>query len=110
MKSTQHQNDEYSMKIPKSFTINSQLVRVVTVDKLPGESFGNFDAVLNTITLADRVAHDDTIYELTEDQKLNTFFHEMLHAFQWYSKGEFSEQESSTYASYLVEFFKSMEQ
>lgn len=96
------------MRIPTKFTINTQPITVLFVDTLPDEKFGEFDAVLNTITIANRVKHNDTTYELTEAQRLNTFFHEVLHAFQWYSTGEFSEQESCTYASYLVEFLKSI--
>lgn len=96
------------MKIPKKFTINSQEIKIELVDTLPDQNFGEYCCITDTIKLATHVKDDDgTIYPLTEEQIENTLWHEVLHAFQWHSKGEYSEEESNTYAGYLLEFFKS---
>lgn len=95
------------MKIPEKFTINSQEITVESWDTLPDQKFGEYCCITNKIKLARHVKDDDgTIIPLKEEQILNTFIHELLHAFQWHSKGDFSEEESSTYAGYFVEFLK----
>ena len=96
------------MKIPEKFTINGQEIIVELLDTLPNQKFGEYCCITDKIKLAKRVKDDDgTAISLKEEQMENTFWHEVLHAFQWHSKGDFSEAESSTYAGYLLEFFKS---
>lgn len=96
------------MNIPKKFTINSQEVKIELVETLPDRDFGLYDCVTDTIKIATHVKTDEgTLHKLTDEQIDNTAWHEVLHAFQWHSKGEFSEEESNTYAGYLIEFFKS---
>lgn len=96
------------MKIPEKFTINSQEITVELVDTLPDQNFGEYCCITDKIKLATNVKDDDgTVIPLKEEQIENTFWHELLHAFQWHSKGDYSEEESNTYAGYLVEFFKS---
>ena len=96
------------MKIPEKFTINSQEITVELLDTLPDQKFGEYCCITDKIKLARNVKDDDgTVIPLKEEQIENTFWHELLHAFQWRSKGDFSEEESSTYAGYLIEFFKS---
>ena len=96
------------MKIPEKFTINSQEITVEMVDILPNQKFGEYNCITDKIQLATNVKDDDgIIIQLKEEQIQNTFWHELLHVFQWHSNGDFSEQESNTYAGYLVEFFKS---
>ena len=96
------------MKIPEKFTINLQEVKIEIVDTLPDQKFGEYNCITDTIKVAKYVKDDDgTIHPLKEEQMENTFWHELLHAFQWHSKGDFFEEESNTYAGYLLEFFKS---
>ena len=98
------------MKIPEKFTINSQEVKIEIVDTLPDQKFGEYNRTTDTIKVAKHFKDDDgTVIPLKEEQIENTFWHELLHAFQWHSKGDYSEEESNTYAGYLVEFFKSSE-
>ena len=96
------------MKIPEKFTINLQEVKIEIVDTLPDQKFGEYNCITDTIKVAKYVKDDDgTIRPLKEEQIENTFWHELLHTFQWHSKGEFFEEESNPYAGYLLEFFKS---
>lgn len=96
------------MRIPEKFTVNSQEIKIELVDTLPDQNFGEYCCITDTIKLATHVKDDDgTVYSLTEEQIENTLFHEVLHSFQWHSKGDYSETESNTYAGYLLEFFKS---
>lgn len=95
------------MRIPEKFTINSQEITIELVNTLPDQNFGEYCCVTDKIKLATHVNDDGTVIPLKEEQIENTFWHELLHVFQWHSKGDFSEEESNTYAGYLLEFFKS---
>ena len=96
------------MKIPEKFTINSQEIKIEIVDIIADGLFGQYNSLTDTIKIDEYVRNEDgDKIKLTEEQMLNTFFHELLHVFQWHSKGDTSETESSTYAGYFVEFIKS---
>lgn len=95
--------------IPSEFTICSQRIKVEVVEQIPDNSYGYFDSTICTIRIAKKIlGSDNTLIDLTVDQIQNTMWHEILHVFQWFSKNETSEQEASTYAGYLCEFFKTM--
>lgn len=96
------------MKIPEKFTINSQEIKIELVDRLSEQNFGEFNCITNVIKIAECVEDDNKdLVKLKDEQILNTLMHEILHAYQWYSSGEFNETQSNTYASYFVEFLKS---
>ena len=95
------------MFIPKQFTINDQVIRVEIVDKLEGSKYGDYNDVKELIRISKTIEIDKEIINLSEDQILNTFFHEVFHAFQFHSKGEYSESEASSYAGMMVELVKS---
>lgn len=45
---------------------------------------------------------------LTEDQITNTFWHELIHCFQFYFDNSYSEAQSQVYANFMCEYFKSV--
>lgn len=96
------------MKIPEKFTINSQEIKIELVDRLSDQDFGEFNCITNVIKIAECVEDDNkNLIKLKDEQILNTLIHEILHAYQWYSSGEYNEAQSNTYAGYFVEFLKS---
>lgn len=96
------------MKIPEKFTINTQEITVEIVDQLQDQRFGEYNSITDTIRIAKCIKNDDgEVIKLKEEQILNSFFHELLHVFQWHCTGDTSETESSTYAGYFIEFIKS---
>lgn len=96
------------MHIPEKFTINTQEIKIEQVDSLPDQEFGKYNTITDVIKIATCVKDDEgTLVKLTEEQILNTLFHEVLHAFQWYATGDTDEIQSSTYAGYILEFLKS---
>ena len=74
------------MNLPKKFTINTQEITVEMVDYIEDSKFGKFDPVLNLITVATKIKRDNEIFNLTTDQIWNTFFHELIHAWQCHRK------------------------
>lgn len=96
------------MRIPEKFTINTQEIKIEIVDTLPDQNFGEYHCVTDTIKLATHIKDDEgNLVRLTEEQILNTLFHEILHAFQWHATGDTDEIQSNTYAGYIIEFLKS---
>lgn len=70
------------MRIPEKFTINSQEITVELVNTLPSQNFGEYCCITDKIKLATNVKDDDgTVIPLKEEQIENTFWHELLHAF-----------------------------
>lgn len=95
------------MKLPSEFTINGQVVKVQQVYKLPDPDFGQYSCITDTIKVAMNIEDDDkNIVKLTDEQILNSFYHELIHAFQWHSTGEYDETQANTIAGYIIEFLK----
>ena len=63
----------------------------------------------NTITLAKTVELEDkTVINLTEDQITNTFWHELIHCFQFYFDNGYNEAQSQVYANFMCEYYNSI--
>lgn len=98
------------MKIPKSFTCFGNEIKIEFVDKTYNNTYGNFCDVTNVIQIA-KVINVEHVgdFILTEEQQLNTFCHEVLHVFQFYTGEEYSESQAQIYGTLLLEFLKTKE-
>jgi hypothetical protein len=95
------------MNIPEKFKIAGFDIKVELVDKTDDNNFGNWNDVTNTITIAKNISlKNGELTSLTERQMQNTFFHELLHAFQFYCGKEYSEIECNVFANFMVEFLE----
>lgn len=95
------------MNIPEKFKIAGFDIKVELVDKTDDNNFGNWNDVTNTITIAKNISlKNGELTKLTERQIQNTFFHELLHAFQFYCGKEYSEIECNVFANFMVEFLE----
>lgn len=94
------------MNLPNKFTINTQEITVEILECLDGMRFGEFDSVLNIIKIASHIKRDGKLIVLTTDQMWNTFFHEVIHAWQFFATGNTCEEDACTYAGYILEFMK----
>lgn len=95
------------MNIPEKFKIAGFDIKVELVDKTDDNNFGNWNDVTNTITIAKSISlKNGELTNLTERQMQNTFFHELLHAFQFYCGKEYSEIECNVFANFMVEFLE----
>lgn len=95
------------MNIPEKFKIAGFDIKVELVDKTDDNNFGNWNDVTNIITVAKNISlKNGELTSLTERQMQNTFFHELLHAFQFYCGKEYSEIECNVFANFMVEFLE----
>jgi hypothetical protein len=95
------------MKIPKSFIIHGHTISINVVEFCNDSSeFGNYNPATEEITIATKIMDGSKVHELNQTQIEHTFWHELIHAFQFHVKGEFDEGEAQAYAGLLIEFFK----
>lgn len=94
------------MRIPKQFILHGHTISVREVEKLKSNAFGEYDNTKELITIAHKVESDDELVTLTNEQVEHTFWHEVIHVFQWHSKGKYDEAEAQVYAGLMIELLK----
>lgn len=94
------------MRIPKQFILHGHTISVREVEKLKSNAFGEYDNTRELITIAHKVESDDELVTLTNEQVEHTFWHEVIHVFQWHSKGKYDEAEAQVYAGLMMELLK----
>lgn len=99
------------MKLPRKFKIANQEYIVKLLDHLDDREFGNFDSVKAEIRIAEKVesAFDGELHDLTEEQILNSFWHEVFHCFNWHMNTECDETIAQSFANFMRELESSKE-
>lgn len=72
-----------------------------------GDDYGEYDDVVNTINIAQKIG--DKLRAVKSKTQLNTFFHELIHTFQYYYNCTYDEAQAQVFANFLVEFFDTAE-
>ena len=100
------------MKLPSKFKIANQEYTVRIVDSLDDRNFGEFDCVLAEIRIARQVrsSYDEDYYDLSEEQILNSFWHELFHCFNWHMNTECDETIAQSFANFMREFESTKEE
>ena len=94
--------------IPKTFKIAGMDFVVKHPETVSnGDDYGQYDDVNNTIDLARKIG--DPLRTIKPKTKLNTFFHELIHTFQYYYNCKYDEAQAQVFANFLVEFFDTAE-
>lgn len=98
------------MKIPSKFIIHGHPIKVIRreIDN-KGNRYGYYDSVREEIVIFDKVRSDDEPVLLTDTQIEATFYHELIHCFQWHVKGQTDEWEAQCYSGLILEFQKTSE-
>ena len=91
--------------IPNKFKIAGFEISVTFEDKLDDNNYGYWNDVSNTIVLAKHISlKNGELTPLTVRQIQNTFYHELFHAFQFYSGKKYCEIECNMFANFMLEF------
>ena len=64
-------------KIPKKFKIANNWITVNIVESLSNSEYGTYNDAKQEINIAKTVDTDEGTVQLTEEQMLNTFMHEL---------------------------------
>ena len=91
--------------IPDKFKLAGFEITVDKVEKTDDNNYGYWDDVNNTIVIAKNISmKNGELTSLSDRQIENTFYHELYHAFQFYSGREYSEVECNIFANFMLEF------
>lgn len=91
--------------IPKQFIIAGITITVKVVDCIDnGSCYGLFNDVIGEIRIANRVKVDGVWYEVGENTKLNSFFHELFHCFNYYWNTQTPEDLAQVFANFALEY------
>lgn len=96
------------MKLPKQFIIHGHTIKVIQkeIDDANSNRYGYYDSVREEIVIFNKVRSDNNPVNLTETQIEATFWHELIHCFQWHIKGDTDEWEAQSYAGLMIEFMR----
>lgn len=94
--------------LPKSFYIAGIKIDITFVDYLPN-SVGQFNDCTNEIKIAKRVKIDDELVTIPKENIINTFWHEVFHAFNYYWNNQASEEFAQVMANFMTEFLRTAE-
>ena len=96
--------------IPKQFNCAGFTIKVEIEDHLNGNNYGYFCDATNTIKLARTVdvegAENIGKVTLTEQQIQNTFYHEVMHVWQFYFNNQYDEAQAQVFANFMSEFIR----
>lgn len=92
------------MKIPNTFNCAGFTIKIKIVDYTETNGYANFNDSTNTIKIAKFIKCDGKRIALTKQQQINSFFHELMHCWQFYSGKPFSEEEAQTTANFMQEY------
>lgn len=96
--------------IPEKFQCAGFTIQVKLVDKLTDNAYGNYCDATNTISIAKTVDVTDIgKVELTDQQMLNTFMHELVHVWQFYFNNNYDEAQAQVFANFMCEYVKTKE-
>ena len=95
------------MNIPESFRCAGLNIKVEILDKLPSNNFGEYCDATNTISIGRKVdVEGKGEITLSDEHIINTFFHELIHVWQFYYDNHYSEAQAQSFANFMGEFFR----
>lgn len=103
--------------IPKSFTIANTEINVVQKDYASGKVgsdrayYGEWFDPKNEIDIYSSITLETgEVVHLTEEQKENTFAHELMHCFMFFAGMEQDERLAQTFANFIREYLSTVKQ
>lgn len=95
------------MKLPEHFIIHGHRINVYQKEiDLEDNRYGYYDSVREEIVIFHKLKTEGEVVTLSQDQIEHSFWHEVIHAFQWHIKGTTDEWEAQSYAGLIIEFLK----
>lgn len=92
----------------KEFKIAGIKHKVVEVENIDdGSVYGRYNEVQKTIYIANKINIGDVWYNIPEDYKMLTFYHELAHVFQSFTAQDFDEKDAQIFANFMFEFVNS---
>lgn len=90
--------------IPRSFKIANDEHHVEILDRVEGSDGDDIYGDYNSAKSLIRIAKTIDGVELSTEKILNTFYHELMHVFQFYFNNETDEAQAQSFANFMREF------
>lgn len=98
------------MRIPNKFKVGGGKEVIVNILNDLEDKFGDWSCAKNEIRIANIIKMEDgEVVNLTEEDKLRTFLHELIHCFQFYYNCTQDETQAQIYSNFLYEFLTTKE-
>ena len=95
--------------LPNELKIAGHTIAIKFVDTTDEDNYGYFSDVELCIVIAKGIERDGKVIEFNDTQLLNTFFHELIHCYQFFYGANYEETEAQVYANFLTELFNQIE-
>ena len=93
--------------IPKSFRIGGgKLFTVELVDNIEHKTYGDFSDAEALIRVAQKISVDGKEVNISEEDQLRTYLHELIHCFNWMYNCECDEALAQTFSNFLYEYLQ----
>ena len=93
--------------IPNKFTIAGSTYNINIVEnseKDLGGALGDFSNIFHEIRVAKTCRIDEDIIDISDDEFVKTYLHELGHCFGYYYKGDNSEEFANAFANFFYEY------
>lgn len=92
--------------IPKSYKIaGNKTVDIAIVESInDGGSYGDFSDAKSKIRLAKNIKVEDELIEISDEDILRTYLHELCHSMQFYYNCEYDEAQAQTFSNFMYEY------
>lgn len=97
------------IEIPDTVRVAGNEIKIILEDKVPDNNYGYWSDVTNTIHLARTIEEKYAgVVTLTPNQIRNTYYHELMHVFQFYYNNRTDEGQAQVYANFICEYLDSI--
>lgn len=96
--------EEAEKLVPKQFRLACHTFDVIINEE--GNYFGQFCISKNRIDLNLKIRFEDETVEVSKEAFINTFWHELMHVFNYFYNTETDEGIAQSFANFMCEFLE----
>lgn len=103
-------NSENTFIIPDKFSISGTEYNVSVVENaekdLGGAVLGDFSGLIHEIRVAKKCLFENEVIDISEEEIIKTYLHELGHCFGWWYKNDDSEAFANAFSNFMFEYLK----
>ena len=105
-------NSKNIVVIPNKFTIAGSTYNINIVENSEKDldgALGDFSNILHEIRLAKTCRIDEDVINISEDEFIKTYLHELGHCFNYYYNNDCSEEFANAFSNFMYEYLHTKE-
>lgn len=103
-------NSKNTFIIPDKFTISGTEYNVLVVESaekdLGGGVLGDFSSLIHEIRVAKKCLFENEVIDISEEEIIKTYLHELGHCFGWWYNNDDSEAFANAFSNFMFEYLK----